>query len=177
MKEFFKKYYKGIIITALALTPILVSFISMIHVINFFKLSNYTWLAVVLAIAFEVGALSSLAALAVMDKISKTSMWMIFLLVTLIQCVGNTYYAYDFVTKMMVIDPQWIQNWTELFALNEEEDVIYIKRLLAIITGAILPIISLGFTHMLVEYINSEVEPPPPKAEQGYVVLKDIAEE
>ena len=105
MKEFFKKYYKGIIITALALTPILVSFISMIHVINFFKLSNYTWLAVVLAIAFEVGALSSLAALAVMDKISKTSMWMIFLLVTLIQCVGNTYYAYDFVTKMMVIDP------------------------------------------------------------------------
>jgi hypothetical protein len=104
-------------------------------------------------------------------------MWMIFLLVTLIQCVGNTYYAYDFVTKMMVMDPHWIQNWTELFALNEEEDVIYIKRLLAIITGAILPIISLGFTHMLVEYINSEVEPPPPKAEQGYVVLKDIAEE
>ena len=41
MKEFFKKYYKGIIITALALTPLLVSFISMIHVINFFKLSKY----------------------------------------------------------------------------------------------------------------------------------------
>lgn len=174
MKAFFKKYYKGIIVSALAVTPILVSFISTIHVINFFELSNYTWLAIVLAIAFEVGALSSLAALAVMDKISKGSLWMIFLLVTGIQCVGNTYYAYDFVTNMLVQYPDWIQTWTELFGLNEEEDLIYVKRILAIISGAILPIISLGFTHLLVEYINNEGEPV---ADKGYVVLKDMADE
>jgi len=176
MKSFFKKYYKGMIVAALALTPILVSFISMIHVVNFFELSNYKWLAIVLAVAFEIGALSSLAALAVMDKISKGSMWMIFILVTAIQCVGNTYYAYDFVTDMLAADPQWINSWTELFALNEEEDIIYVKRLLAIITGAILPIISLGFTHMLVEYINNEAGPSKPKADAGYVVLKDLAD-
>lgn len=70
--------------------------------------------------------------------------------------MGNTYYAYDFVTNMLVTNPDWIQTWTELFALNEEEDLIYVKRILAIITGAILPIISLGFTHLLVEYINNE---------------------
>ena len=177
MKAFFKKYYKGIIVSSLAITPILVSFISTIHVVNFFELSNYTWLAIVLAIAFEVGALSSLAALAVLDKISKGSLWMIFILVTTIQCVGNTYYAYDFVTNMLMTHPDWIQSWTELFALNEEEDIIYVKRILAIITGAILPIISLGFTHLLVEYINAEAGPSKPKADAGYVVLKDLADE
>ena len=54
MKEFFKKYYKGIIVSSLAITPILVSIISTIHVVNFFELSNYTWLAIVLAIAFAL---------------------------------------------------------------------------------------------------------------------------
>ena len=45
---------------------LLVSIISTIHVIDFFKLSNPTWLAVSLAIGFEVGAAASLASLIIL---------------------------------------------------------------------------------------------------------------
>jgi len=47
---------------------LLVSIISTIHVVDFFKLSNPTWLAISLAIGFEVGAAASLASIIVLDK-------------------------------------------------------------------------------------------------------------
>ena len=97
LSSWFKDNYRGIIITCLAVVPLIVSLISTVHVVNFFKLSNFEWLAITLAIAFEIGALSSLAALAVMDKINKYSLWAIFILITLMQMMGNTYYAFDFI--------------------------------------------------------------------------------
>jgi hypothetical protein len=48
-----------------------------------------------------------------------------------------------------------ISNWTELFALNEEEP-IFQKRILSIVSGAILPIVALGFIKSLVDYIQPE---------------------
>ena len=50
----------------------LVSVISTIHVIDFFELSNPYWLAVILAIGFELGAAASLASLVILDKMNKT---------------------------------------------------------------------------------------------------------
>lgn len=148
-----KENYQRIIIWALAIVPILVSLISTIHVVNFFQLSNYNWLAITLAIAFEIGALSSLAALAIMDKISKVSLWLIFILITLMQMMGNTYYAFDFITAKMQTDPQWTMNWIELFSIKSA-DVATTKRLLAIVSGAILPVISLTFLHILIGYLT-----------------------
>ena len=49
------------IIVSFLLVPLIVSVVSTIHVINFFELSNNYALAVTLAIAFEIGALSALA--------------------------------------------------------------------------------------------------------------------
>jgi len=148
-----KENYQRLIIWALAIVPILVSLISTIHVVNFFKLSNYQWLAITLAIAFEIGALSSLAALAIMDKISKTSLWLIFILITLMQMMGNTYYAFDFITAKMHTDSEWTMNWIELFSI-QTTDVPTTKRLLAIVSGAILPVVSLSFLHILINYLT-----------------------
>jgi hypothetical protein len=50
---------------------LLVSVISTIHVIDFFKLSNPIWLAVSLALAFEVGAAASLASIITLEKMNK----------------------------------------------------------------------------------------------------------
>jgi hypothetical protein len=47
---------------------LVVSIISTIHVIDFFKLSNPDWLAIFLAISFEIGAAASLASLIVLKK-------------------------------------------------------------------------------------------------------------
>ena len=166
-----KENHQRLIIWALAIVPILVSLISTIHVVNFFQLSNYHWLAVTLAIAFEIGALSSLAALAIMDKISKTSLWIIFILITLMQMMGNTYYAFDFITAKMYTDPEWTMNWIELFSI-QTTDVPTTKRLLAIVSGAILPVVSLSFLHILIGYLTKIKE-----QEEQYEYIEEYVED
>ena len=131
---------------------LLVSIISTIHVVDFFKLSNPTWLAISLAIGFEVGAAASLASIIVLDKMNRGIVWGLFILLTAMQAMGNTYYAFSHLENFT--------GWVELFGL-QEEDLIYQKRILAIISGAVLPIVALGFIKSLVDYIK----PEEPKAE------------
>jgi len=78
--------------------------------------------------------------------------WGLFILLTAMQAMGNTYYAFSHLENFT--------GWVELFGL-QEEDLIYQKRILAIISGAVLPIVALGFIKSLVDYIK----PEEPKAE------------
>ena len=125
----------------------LVSIISTIHVIDFFELSNPYWLAVTLAIGFEIGAAASLASLVILKKMNKTIVWSLFIAITLMQMQGNMYYAF--------INLENFTGWSELFDLIEE-DLIDQKRILAFVSGAILPLIALGFIKSLVDYIKPE---------------------
>ena len=127
----------------------MVSIISTIHVIDFFRLSNPEWLAVTLAIAFEVGAAACLGAIIILDRTSRLLIWSLFILITGMQMMGNMYYAYTHLENF--------QGWIELFGLNEEE-LIFQKRMLSIVSGAILPIVALGFIKSLVDYIRPSNE-------------------
>lgn len=138
----------------------MVSIISTIHVIDFFRLSNPNWLAVTLAIAFEVGAAASLGAIVILDKTTRWLIWSLFILITGMQMMGNMYYAYTHLENF--------QGWIELFGLNEEE-LIFQKRMLSIVSGAILPIIALGFIKSLVDYIRPSNEEDT-KADKGISV-------
>ena len=140
-----KKTTSYFIIGTFVILYLLVSVISTIHVIDFFKLSNPDWLAISLAVAFEIGAAASLASLVTLEKMNKGIVWGLFILLTLMQAMGNTYYAYTHLVNF--------QGWTELFGLTEE-DLIYQKRALSIVSGAILPIVALGFIKSLVDYIK-----------------------
>lgn len=174
--DWFRNNYRGVIIGALAFVPFIVSIISTIHVVNFFKLSNFSWLAVTLAIAFEVGALSALAAIAVMDKINKFSLWSIFILITLMQMMGNTYYAFDFISNRMLTEPTWTQNWIDLFSINNAE-IGVTKRILAIVSGAILPIISLTFLDMLITYIAKTRSVDEEESKYEYITVDEDGNE
>ena len=143
---------------------LLVSIISTIHVIDFFKLSNPTWLAVSLAIGFEVGAAASLASLIILEKMNKGIVWGLFILLTAMQAMGNTYYAFSHLENFT--------GWIELFGL-QEEDLIYQKRMLAIISGAVLPVVALGFIKSLVDYIK----PTPDSVQAEPIEEEPIIEE
>jgi len=140
-----KRFVIGTFITLYAL----VSVISTIHVIDFFELSNPYWLAVTLAIGFEIGAAASLASLVILKKMNKTLVWALFITITLMQMQGNMYYAFINLTDF--------GSWAELFDLIDE-DIIDQKRILAFVSGAILPLIALGFIKSLVDYIKPEDE-------------------
>jgi hypothetical protein len=127
----------------------MVSIISTIHVIDFFELSNPYWLAVTLAIAFELGAAASLASIITLEKMNKTLIWSLFIVITLMQMQGNMYYAFKNITDY--------STWSQLFNLIEE-DPIYQKRILAFVSGAILPLVALGFIKSLVDYIKPPKE-------------------
>lgn len=142
-----------LILLAFLITPLLTSIISTIHVINFFELSNNNLLALILAISFEFGALAALAGLLALDKINKNVVVFIFVLLTLYQMMGNTFAAYDYISIKMQTNPNLIKNWTELFGLMEEDGVL-VKRIIAIISGAILPVVSLSFLDLSVDYIQ-----------------------
>ena len=124
---------------------LVVSVISTIHVIDFFEITNPKWLSVFLAIAFEIGAAASLASIIVMDKMNKFIVWSLFFVLTAMQAIGNTYFAYTHLSDF--------SEWSDLFGLSEEEP-IFQKRVLSIISGAILPLVSLGFIKALVDYIR-----------------------
>jgi len=141
------KLISGFVISTFVVLYLIVSIISTIHVIDFFRLSNPEWLAISLALAFEIGAAASLASLIVLEKMNKIIVWGLFIILTLVQAMGNTFYAYTHLNNF--------EQWIELFGLVEE-DPIYQKRILSIISGAILPLVSLGFIKSLVDYIKPE---------------------
>ena len=65
------------------------------------------------------------------------------------QMQGNMYYAF--------ISLEEYTGWVELFNLVEWEPLAQ-KRLLAAVSGAILPLVALGFIKSLVDYIKPESE-------------------
>lgn len=142
-----KTWVSYFIISTFVTLYLLVSTISTIHVVEFFSLSNPKWLAISLAIAFEIGAAASLASLIALKKMNKSLVWMLFILLTAMQAMGNTYYAFVNLTDF--------QAWVELFGLVDEE-IIYQKRILSLVSGAVLPIVALGFIKSLVDYIKPE---------------------
>lgn len=146
MKEI---WIKRFVISTFVVLYSIVSIISTIHVIDFFEMSNPYWLAVSLAIAFEFGAAASLASLIALEKMNKTIVWILFFVITAMQMQGNMYYAFTNLKDY--------QSWVELFNLIEE-DPLFQKRVLAFVSGAILPLVALGFIKSLVDYIRPDVK-------------------
>lgn len=139
------KILRGFIIGTFVALYALTSIVSTIHVIDFFELTNPRWMAITLAVGFEIGAAASLASLIIMDKMNRTLVWSLFITITAMQINGNLYYAFTNI--------QDYQNWVELFNLVDREELEK-KRLLSAVSGAILPLVALGFIKSLVDYIK-----------------------
>lgn len=129
---------------------LLVATISMINSVDFFNLSHSGILSWSLAVGFELGAAASLAAIIILDKTNKAMVWGLFILLTCFQMMANSYHAYSHL--------QDYQGWIELFGLQDEE-IISQKRILSIVSGAVLPLVALGFIKSLTDYIKPEVTP------------------
>lgn len=141
------KIVHNFVIWTFVILYLAVSVISSIHVVDFFKMSNNLGMSIFLAVAFELGAAASLAAIVVLEKMNKGIVWFLFILLTAFQSMGNSFYAYIHLKDFI--------GWIELFGLTDY-DVIFQKRVLSIISGAILPVVALGFIKSLVDYIRPE---------------------
>ena len=139
------------IISVFILLYLMVSTISMIHSIDFFGLSNNKAMSISLSTAFEVGQVAALCGILILDKANRFVIWSLFILLTAMQIMSNVYFCYKNLGDY--------SQWSQLFGLTEE-DPMFQKRMLSIVSGAVLPIVALGFIKSLVDYlkpVNEEV--------------------
>ena len=147
MKTLKEKIVHVSIISIFVSLYFLVATISMINSVAFFDLSHSGLMSWSLAIGFEIGAAASLAAIVILDKTNKTMVWSLFLLLTAFQMMANSYHAF--------VNLEDYMGWIELFGLEEEEP-IFQKRILSVVSGAVLPLVALGFIKSLTDYIRPE---------------------
>ena len=170
MKHWLNQNFKTLIITAFLIPIITVAIVSISHVTKWYGISNPVSWAVYLSIGIEIAALSALAAISAnMGK----KVYFPFAVVTLIQFIGNVFFAYTYID----INGQSFRDWvdlvlplTELMGVDPT-DLVGNKRFLAFFAGGMLPIISLSFLHMLVKFTEEdrlkENETPPIKESES----------
>jgi hypothetical protein len=155
MKVWFHKNYKTIIILAFLIPIITVAVVSISHVTQWYGISNpFTW-AIYLSVGIEIAALSALAAISAnMGK----KIYFPFGIVTLIQFIGNIFFAYSFIDVTASTFKSWVELVSPLLEITgvEPTDFIGHKRFLAFFSGGMLPLISLSFLHMLVKFSEGE---------------------
>jgi len=152
------------IITIFCSLYFLVATISMINSVAFFDLAHEGMMNWSLAIGFELGAAASLAAIIILDKTNRFMVWTLFLLLTAFQMMANSYHAF--------VNLEAYMGWIELFGLEEMEPLAQ-KRILAIVSGAVLPVVALGFIKSLVDYIRPETTTDTVPEEKVFDLLRE----
>jgi hypothetical protein len=152
-----QRNFKTIVYIAFLVPILAVAGVSISHVTTWYSLSNPISWAIYLSIGIEIAALSALAAISA--KMGR-KVYFPFGIVTLIQFIGNIFFAYQFID----VDSKSFKDWVELvdpivsYLGVESGDIIGHKRFLSLFAGGMLPIISLSFLHMLVKFEEDEKE-------------------
>ena len=165
---------KKAMIILFSLLYIAVGFVSTYHAISFFAISNQNWLAVILAVAFEIGQAAVLFSL-LTSKSRKIMPWILMGVLTAVQVLGNVFSSYQY---MMLNHAEQIKYFTDsvLFFLQDPDPKVN-QVMVSYITGAILPIVSLCMTSMVVNAagLENETSPmPEPKKEKDLTEMIDL---
>jgi hypothetical protein len=158
-----QKNFKAIIYISFLVPILTVAFVSISHVTSWYGLSNPLSWAVYLSVGIEIAALSALAAISAQMG---SKVYFPFGIVTLIQFIGNIFFAYQYID----INSESFKDWVDLvdpivtYLGVESGDLVGHKRFLSLFAGGMLPIISLSFLHMLVKFEEEEKKktPTPP---------------
>jgi len=151
MKKWLQSNLNNIIVGSFLIPILLVAFVSISHVTTLYSLANPLSWAIYLSVAVEIAALAALAGISA--KFGKF-IYIPFGIVTLIQFVGNFFYSYSHIN----ITSQDFKDWVDMISGLLEPigvdptDVVSHRRILAFITGGLIPFISLTFAHMLIVY-------------------------
>ena len=139
---------KTILTILFSLLYLAVGFVSVYHAISFFSISNEYWLAIILAIAFEIGQAAVLFSLLV-NKEQKIMPWVLMSVLTLVQVLGNVYSSYQYAAMYSMNEIKYFTDSVLFFIQDPDPQVNQV--MISYITGAILPIVALCMTSMIVD--------------------------
>ena len=147
-----KGLYWGLILTFLIIY-VCVGFVSTLHAITFFQMANTTSLAVLLALAFEVGQSSVLFSILMAKKGDERFLpWVLMILLTGLQIIGNVFSSFKHIMTSGNLDWQYFQK-SILFGVQAANPEMY-QVIISWLQGALLPIVALGLTALVAQKIN-----------------------
>ena len=168
------KINKLLYVSTFILLYIGVALVSTLHAFEFFKLTNTAWIAAVLAGSFEIGQAAVLfSILTTKEERGKVMPWVLMLILTAVQIIGNVYACYRYVVTnsmdMLRYFREPIFIWTKL--PDDQSTVI-----LTYIASSILPIVALCMTAMITSFLNNGKKGEKDKAPEE-VPINDTAPE
>ena len=173
MKQFFTK--RNIYIGLFAILYLIVAFSSFWHAIEFFALTNHSWMSIILAFAFEVGQAAVLLAILTSAKDrSKFTPWILMCILTLVQIIGNVYSSYKYIMLNASENLRYFKEpifiWTDLPDAQATVIITYIS-------SAILPLCALLLTSMITNYLEDNGKDDEKETITEEEVDKEVEEE
>ena len=173
MKQFFTK--RNIYIGLFAILYLIVAFSSFWHAIEFFALTNHSWMSIILAFAFEVGQAAVLLAILTSAKDrSKFTPWILMCILTLVQIIGNVYSSYKYIMLNASENLRYFKEpifiWTDLPDAQATVIITYIS-------SAILPLCALLLTSMITNYLEDNGKDDEKETVTDEEVDKEIEDE
>lgn len=151
---------------------LLVATISFCHAVQFFNIGNVQWMSIVLAFSFELGLALSLAAILLSEKNKSNVLpWILMIVLTLVQVVGNVYSTFKYIALSDVEYYQYLAKPLLFFIEDVEENTIQV--IVSWIIGAILPIIALMMTDMVATNIKNTSEESGQESGQAVQNIKE----
>lgn len=159
--------------------PLLSSVMSAIHLVNMVKLGNPMFMAIALAVTFELGSIVSFVAMSknILKKLKKEALYIIFAILFLLQAFGNVYSSFDYIRRTLLVDPTWLTSFREMFF--NAMDITSTKLILACLIGLPIPLISLILLKSAIDYFSADadVEPSPESSSEPEIVSPVIQDE
>ena len=167
--NWFQRNFKTIIYVAFLVPILTVAFVSISHVTTWYSITNPLSWAIYLSIGIEIAALAALAAISAQMG---NKVYFPFGIVTLIQFLGNIFFAYQYIDVTSVPFQSWVEMVDPLVSYIgvESGNMISHKRFLALFAGGMLPLISLSFLHMLVKFEEQDKKKTQPLQDKDIIV-------
>jgi len=146
-----KGLYIGLIVTFFVIY-ICVGFVSTLHAITFFQMANSVGLAILLALAFEIGQSSVLFSILMTKNKEKFLPWLLMILLTALQITGNVFASFKHIMTSGNLDWQYFQQ-SILFGVQAANPEMY-QVIISWLQGALLPVVALGLTALVAQNIN-----------------------
>lgn len=145
---------KKIYIVLFSILYVCIAVISCIHAYEFFGLANQKIMAAVLSGAFEVGQAAVLFALLTSEKErNKIMPWVLMVIFTLVQIMGNIYACYK---HIMLYSQDLLQYFKEPIFIWTNLPDTQATVIVTYVVSAILPICGLLLTSMVTNFLDKD---------------------
>ena len=147
-----KKFY----ILLFSILWLITAFSSFFHAVEFFELSNVTWMGIILAMAFEIGQAAVLMSILTSPQDRKKyTPWILMCILTLVQIIGNVYSSYKYI---MLNSPENLKYFKEPIFIWTQLPDAEATVIITYVSAAILPIVALLMTSMITNYLSDQSE-------------------